>query len=194
MKFFIATKNAHKIKEFSAIFSALDIELLSENDLEKPLDDIDEDGVSFQENALIKARFAAKATGFPTIADDSGLCVDALGGEPGIYSARYAGVHGDDAANNRKLLQKLENETNRTAKFVCAIACVFPDGREFTVTGECKGKIDTCLRGNGGFGYDPLFVSDEKGSFGLISAEEKNSISQRGNAVKKFKEEIINYI
>lgn len=194
MKFFIATKNAHKIREFSEIFADLGIDLLSENDLPEPLEDIEEGGATFEENALIKARFAAKSLAIPTLADDSGLCVDALGGEPGIYSARYAGVHGDNAANNQKLLKKLENETNRTAKFVCAIACVFPDGREFTVRGECKGKIDTELRGNGGFGYDPLFISDEKGSFGLISAEEKNSVSHRGNAVKKFKEEIIKYI
>lgn len=194
MKFFIATKNAHKIAEFSAIFESLNIELLSERDLENPLPEIEENGATFEENSLIKARFAAGVTGLPTLADDSGICVDALGGEPGIYSARYAGDHGDNAANNAKLLEKMKNETNRTAQFVCAIACVFPDGREFTVRGVCNGKIDTCLRGNGGFGYDPLFVSDELGSFGLISAEEKNSISHRGNAVKKFKEEIIKYI
>lgn len=194
MKFFIATKNAHKIAEFSAIFESLNIELLSERDLEKPLPDIEENGTTFEENSLIKARFAAEFTGLPTLADDSGICVDALGGEPGIYSARYAGDHGDNAANNAKLLEKMKNEINRTAQFVCAIACVFPDGREFTVRGVCNGKIDTCLRGNGGFGYDPLFVSDELGSFGLISAEEKNSISHRANAVKKFKEEIIKYI
>ncbi len=194
MKFFIATKNAHKIAEFSAIFENLNIKLLSERDLEKPLPEIEENGTTFEENSLIKARFAASFTGLPTLADDSGLCVDALGGEPGIYSARYAGEHGDSAANNEKLLKNMENETNRTARFVCVIACVFPDGREFTVRGECKGRIDTCLRGNGGFGYDPLFISDERGSFGLISAEEKNSISHRGNAVKKFKEEIIKYI
>lgn len=194
MKFFIATKNAHKIREFSEIFADLGIKLISENDLEKPLRDIEENGKTFEENALIKARFAAKELSIPTFADDSGLCVDALNGEPGIYSARYAGPHGDNAANNQKLLKKLENKTNRSAKFVCAIACVFPDGREFTVRGECKGRIDTQLRGNGGFGYDPLFISDEKGSFGLISAEEKNSVSHRGNAVKKFKKEIINYI
>ncbi len=194
MKFFIATKNAHKIAEFSAIFESLNIELLSERDLENPLPEIEENGATFEENSLIKARFAAGVTGLPTLADDSGICVDVLGGEPGIYSARYAGDHGDNAANNAKLLEKMKNETNRTAQFVCAIACVFPDGREFTVRGVCNGKIDTCLRGNGGFGYDPLFVSDELGSFGLISAEEKNSISHRGNAVKKFKEEIIKYI
>lgn len=194
MKFFIATKNTHKIKEFSAIFSSLSIQLLSEKDLESPLEDVEEGGATFGENALIKARYAASVTGLPTLADDSGLCVDVLDGEPGIYSARYAGVHGNDTANNQKLLKKLTNETNRKAKFVCAIACVFPDGREFTVMGECTGRIDTEIRGNSGFGYDPIFISDEKGSFGIISAEEKNRVSHRAKAVKKFKEEIIKYI
>ncbi len=194
MKFFIATKNAHKIKEFSAILNEFNIELISEANLEKPLPDIEEDGLTFQENSLIKARFAARETGLPTLADDSGLCVDYLGGEPGIYSARYAGVHGDDNANNQKLLKKLEGVKNRNAKFVCAVACVFPDGREFTVIGECKGKIDLQPRGNGGFGYDPLFISDDKGSFGLLSPEEKNSISHRANALKEFRKEIIKYI
>ena len=152
MKFFIATKNAHKIKEFSAILSEFNIELISEADLDNPLPDIEEDGLTFEENSLIKARFAAKEIGFPTLADDSGLCVDALDGQPGIYSARFAGVHGDDKANNKKLLKELEGVEDRSAKFVCAVACVFPDGREFTVLGECKGKIDTETRGNGGFG------------------------------------------
>ncbi|MBR3961725.1 MAG: non-canonical purine NTP pyrophosphatase, partial [Clostridia bacterium] len=109
-------------------------------------------------------------------------------------SARYAGEHGDDKANNRLLLEKLQNVENRRAQFVCSIACVFPDGREFTVRGVCEGNIDTCERGNGGFGYDPLFISDAKGSFGLISAEEKNSVSHRANAIKLFSKEIINYI
>lgn len=194
MKFLIATKNKHKIAEFSAIFSALSLELISEKDLDKPLTEAEENGDTFEENALIKARTAAAETGLPTIADDSGLCVDALGGEPGIYSARYAGKHGDDKANNRLLLEKLQNEQNRRAQFVCSIACVFPDGREFTVRGVCEGNIDTCERGNGGFGYDPLFISDAKGSFGLISAEEKNSVSHRANAIKLFSKEIINYI
>ena len=122
MKFFIATKNQHKIDEFSAIFESLNIELISERDLENPLPDIEEDGTTFEENSLIKARFATEITGLPTLADDSGLCVDALGGEPGIYSARYAGEHGDNAANNAKLLEKMKNETNRDAEFICAIA------------------------------------------------------------------------
>ena len=194
MKILIATKNKHKIAEFSAIFSALSLELISEKDLDKPLTEAEENGNTFEENALIKARTAAAETGLPTIADDSGLCVDVLGGEPGIYSARYAGEHGDDKANNRLLLEKLQNVENRRAQFVCSIACVFPDGREFTVRGVCEGNIDTCERGNGGFGYDPLFISDAKGSFGLISAEEKNSVSHRANAIKLFSKEIINYI
>ncbi len=194
MEFFIATKNAHKIKEFSAILSEYNIKLLSEADLSAPLPDIEEDGKTFEENSLIKARFAAKVTSLPTLADDSGLCVEALNGAPGIYSARYAGVHGDDKANNEKLLKELEGVENRRAKFVCAISCVFPDGREFTVLGECKGEIDTFPRGNGGFGYDPLFISDEKGSFGLLSPQEKNSISHRANALKIFRKEIIKYI
>ena len=194
MKFLIATKIKHKIAEFSAIFSALSLELISEKDLDKPLTEAEENGNTFEENALIKARTAAAETGLPTIADDSGLCVDVLGGEPGIYSARYAGEHGDDKANNRLLLEKLQNVENRRAQFVCSIACVFPDGREFTVRGVCEGNIDTCERGNGGFGYDPLFISDAKGSFGLISAEEKNSVSHRANAIKLFSKEIINYI
>lgn len=193
MKFFIATKNAHKIREFSEIFADLGIELISENDLNEPLEDVEEGGTSFEENALIKARFAAKILSLPTLADDSGLCVDALNGEPGIYSARYAGVHGDSAANNQKLLKKLENETNRTAKFVCAIACVFPDGREFTVRGACEGYILEAPQGDGGFGYDPLFMT-EFGCFGTMTAEEKDAVSHRHNAIVKFSEELKKYI
>lgn len=195
MQFFISTKNLHKISEFKAVFSDYNIELLSENDLADPLPEVAEDGSTFEENALIKARFAAKLTNKPTLADDSGLCVDYLNSAPGIYSARYAGEHGDSAANNAKLLKELEGvpKNQRTARFVCVIACVFPDGREFTVRGECEGYIATKLNGSAGFGYDPLFIS-EKGCFGTISAEEKNSISHRGRAIEKFKKEIIKYI
>lgn len=130
----------------------------------------------------------------PTVADDSGLCVDALDGAPGIYSARYAGT-GNDEDNNKLLLKNLENvpEDRRTARFVSCIACVFPDGREFTVRGTVEGKIGYQPQGNGGFGYDPLFISD-KGCFGLLSAEEKDSISHRHNAILKFVEELKNYI
>ena len=195
MKFFIATKNAHKMQEFKTIFSGTGIDLICETDLENTLPEPEENGTTFEENALIKAKEGMMHTGYPSIADDSGLCVDYLDGKPGIYSARYAGEHGDDAANNRKLLSKLNGvpEEKRTARFVCAIACVFPDGRQFTVKGTVEGKIAFSVSGNGGFGYDPLFIS-ELGCFGEISAEEKNSISHRAMAIKEFKKELKKYI
>ena len=195
MKFFIATKNAHKMQEFKAIFSGTRIDLICEKDLEKPLPEPEENGTTFEENALIKAREGMLHTGYPSIADDSGLCVDYLNGEPGIYSARYAGEHGDDAANNKKLLKELEGvaRDKRTARFVCAIACVFPDGGEFTVNGKVEGVIAERESGGGGFGYDPLFIS-ELGCFGEIPAEAKNSISHRAVAIKEFKKEIKKYI
>lgn len=195
MKFFVATKNAHKLEEFSKIFEGSGILLCGEKDLEIPLPEADETGSTFRDNALIKAREGCRFTGLPSIADDSGLCVDYLNGAPGIYSARYAGEHGDDNANNQKLLKELENvpSSKRTARFVSAIACVFPDGREFTVEGTVEGIIDTKLNGNGGFGYDPLFVT-EYGCFGVIPPEVKNAVSHRARAIAKFKEEIKKYI
>lgn len=155
----------------------------------------EENGKTFEENALIKAKAGAEFSGRPSIADDSGLCVDYLGGQPGIYSARYAGEHGDSAANNKKLLKNLEGvpPEKRTARFVAVIACVFPDGRSFTVRGEVEGIIATELNGTGGFGYDPLFIS-RLGCFGTISGEQKNSISHRRRAIEKFKEEVKKYL
>ncbi len=195
MKFFIATKNDNKKREFAEIFNELGIELVSEKDIEVSFPDVEENGTTFEENALIKARNGAKYVGMPTVADDSGLCVDYLDGAPGIYSARYAGGYGDDKANNRKLLEELEgvSDEKRTARFVSVVACVFPDGREFTVRGEVEGKIGFCEKGNGGFGYDPLFIT-RIGCFGEVSAEEKNSISHRAVAIRKFKEEIKKYV
>lgn len=196
MTFLIATKNSGKKKELERILLPLGISVISETELNIPLEDVEENGSTFEENALIKARAACKATGLPTVADDSGLCVDALGGEPGIYTARYAGEPSDSAKNNAKLLSDMKDipEEKRTARFVSAVACVFPDSREFTVRGECEGRIGTELRGNGGFGYDPLFIS-ELGCFGEISDEEKDSISHRGAALKelskKLKEEYL---
>ena len=178
MVFFVATKNEGKKKELLRILAPLGIEVISEKDLEKPLGDVIEDGKTFEENALIKARYAAAQTNLPSVADDSGLCVDAIGGEPGIYTARYAGEPTDNAKNNAKLLSVLKDVPmeKRTARFVSAVACVFPDGREFTVRGECEGKIAFELKGDKGFGYDPLFIS-ELGCFGEISDEQKDSIS-----------------
>lgn len=191
MKLFLATKNLHKLREFQQIFVGTPIEIICENDLEFPIGDVEENGTTFEENAFIKAKFGAEATGFPTIADDSGLCVDYLDGEPGIYSARYAGGHGDSKANNDKLLSKLENVplNKRTARFISAICCYFPDGTNFTVIGKCEGCIGLDACGQGGFGYDPIFIS-EKGCFGEISAEEKNKISHRSRAIEQLKIEL----
>ena len=183
------------MQEFKKILEKSNIELICETDLSSPIEDVEENGTTFEQNALIKAKSGLAATGLPSIADDSGLCVDFLGGEPGIYSARYAGEHGDDGANNEKLLKKLDGvpTEKRTARFVCAIACVFPDGREFTVTGSCEGYIADAPSGNGGFGYDPLFVS-EIGCFGEISPEQKNKVSHRAKAIEKFEIELKKYI
>lgn len=195
MKFFISTKNAHKLSEFKKIFVGSNIMLISESDLENPIPEAVETGLTFAENALIKARLGCRVTGMPSVADDSGLCVDYLGGAPGIYSARYAGEHGDDGANNKKLLEELDGVPmeKRTGRFVSVIACVFPDGREFTVEGTVEGIIDKKLNGNGGFGYDPLFVT-EYGCFGVVPPEVKNAVSHRARAIEKFKEKIKEYI
>ena len=192
MKFLVATKNKGKKRELERILSPMGIEIISESDLEMPLPDVEENGTTFEENAVIKAKSGCLATGLPTIADDSGLCVDALGGAPGIYTARYAGEECDSAKNNAKLLSKMKDveKEKRTAKFVCAVACFFPDGREFVVRGECKGEIGTSLSGDGGFGYDPLFIS-ELGCFAEITDSEKDSISHRGKALKLLKNKLL---
>ena len=191
MEFFIATKNQHKITEFKAIFESVGHTLVTENDIKGDMAEPEENGTTFEENALIKAKAGMLFSGRPTIADDSGLCVDYLGGAPGIHSARYAGEH-ETPKNNEKLLKELNGVPmeKRTARFVSVIACVFPDGRSFTVRGECEGKIGEAPQGGGGFGYDPLFIS-EIGCFGVITAEQKNSISHRSKSVAKFKEEIL---
>lgn len=195
MKFLLATKNKHKLIEFKRMLLPLGIELIGEEELPAPLTDVEETGTTFKENAMIKAVSACKETGMVAFADDSGLCVDALDGAPGVYSARYSGVHGDDAANNRKLLKELEGVPyeKRTARYVAAIACVFPDGRSFVVEGTCEGHIDFEEHGSNGFGYDPMFIT-EIGCFGEVSAEEKDAISHRGNALKKLREELVKYI
>ena len=195
MKVFIATKNQKKLVELSRILEPMGFEVLSEKDLENPLTDVVEDGTTFEENAIIKAKAGLKETGYISVADDSGICVDYLGGAPGIFSARYSGGHGNDDDNNKKILKELDGVPmeKRTAYYVAAIACVFPDGRQFTVRGECHGHIAFEESGNCGFGYDPLFIS-EKGCFGHLSAEEKDSISHRGKALKLFKEELKKYI
>ena len=153
-------------------------------------DDIEENGKTFEENAISKASVPAKL-GYIGIADDSGLCVDALGGAPGVYSARWSG--GDDEANNDLLLNKLKNETVRDAKYVCARACVFPDhSNDFTVRGECYGKILTERHGTEGFGYDPLFYFEPFGkTFAEVDMAKKNKVSHRGAAMRSLIKKLI---
>ena len=195
MKIFIATKNHNKLKELERILVPMGFEVLSENDLENPLPEVEEIGVTYEENALLKAHSGLKETGLITVADDSGLSVDILVGAPGLSSARYSGTGATYASNNEKLLAALKDvpKEKRTATFVSAIACVFPDGREFTVRGECKGFVAEECRGNGGFGYDPLFVC-EAGCYAEMTPEEKDRVSHRGNALRAFKEELKKYI
>lgn len=191
MRFFIATKNLGKLREIDRILKPMGIDAICERDLDKEFPDVEENGTTFKENALIKARAGCTFTGLVTVADDSGLCVDALDGAPGIYSARYSGEEKDTKKNNEKLLSELKDVPyeKRTAHFVSAIACVFPDGKEFCVEGYCEGHIGFEPRGEKGFGYDPLFES-KLGFFGELSDEEKDSISHRGNSLKLFKREL----
>lgn len=184
-KLVVATGNAHKLREIAEIFTQF--EVVSQKQMGF-LDEVEETGTTFLENALIKARSACKALNCVALADDSGLCVDALNGEPGIYSARYCGEHGSDERNRETLLKNMQNITDmdkRTAHFVSAIALVYPDGREITAEGKTYGKILFQEQGEGGFGYDPLFESDDlKKSFGLATAEEKNAVSHRFRALQ----------
>lgn len=185
MKIIVATKNPGKIREIKAILP--EYEILSMEDIGIDID-VDEDADTFEGNAIKKATEIMKVCGEITIADDSGLVVDALNGEPGVYSARYSGEHGNDTENNLLVLKKMENETNRKAKFVSAMAAAFPDGTNFCVTGEFYGEIDYEMKGTGGFGYDCIFYLPEyRQTSAEISAEEKNKISHRAKALEKLK-------
>ena len=189
MKIVLASRNKHKIGELQALLAKHipEIEVFSLEDIGLE-GEIVEDGEDFYDNAYIKAR-AVASLGYIGVGDDTGLCVDALGGAPGVYSARYAGEHGDDAANNALLLKNLEGKEDRTARFVCVIACVFPEdiNQVYAVRGEVEGKIIDEYRGKGGFGYDPLFYYEPFGkTLAEMSAEEKNSISHRGRAIENF--------
>lgn len=194
MKFFIASKNKHKIAEFVRILKPMNIDVVSESDLDKPLTEVEETGTTFAENAFLKAEMAMKETGLPSIADDSGLCVDYLNGAPGIYSARFAGEPTDNKKNNEKLLSLLKDVPleNRGAHFCSSIVCVFPNGDKITAEGKCFGRIAFDYMGTNGFGYDPLFVTS-LGSFGEITDAQKDSISHRGVALREFAEKLSNY-
>lgn len=184
-KLVVASGNAHKIAEISAIFP--DFEVVSQKSMGFDVD-VEETGTTFAENALIKARACANALGCPAVADDSGICVDALDGAPGIYSARYCGRHGDDQANRDLLLKNLSGKANRKAHFTSAVALVYPDGREIVVEGHTYGEIIYEERGNGGFGYDCLFLSDDlHKTFAEATAEEKNAVSHRYRALQQLR-------
>lgn len=183
----LASGNKGKLAEFQRLLEGLDVQIHSMKEYPE-IGEIVEDGSTFAENALIKARAVCKATGKPAMADDSGLAVDALNGAPGIYSARFAGEQRSDADNNAKVLQLLEGveDSKRTARFFCVIAIVLPDGREYTAEGTCEGTILHALQGEGGFGYDPLFyVESLDKTFAELTMEEKNHISHRGHANRK---------
>lgn len=182
MDLIIASNNQGKIKEIKEILGDKFDSIISLQEANIVID-IEENGSSFLENAIIKAKAIYDITKVATLADDSGLCVDALDGAPGIYSARFSGIHGNDEQNNDKLLYLLENKTNRNAQFVCAVALVCDKG-VFTATGTTYGLISKERQGENGFGYDPVFYSTEiNKSFGIATSEEKNSISHRSRAL-----------
>lgn len=184
----VATRNRGKMKEIGAYLGGNVAELLCLADLPH-LPETVEDGATFAENALKKAREASEASGLPVIADDSGLTVDALNGRPGVFSARYAGEPGNDGANNRKLLQELAGAPaeRRGAAFVCVLAFIHPDGTEALFEGKISGRILEDPRGNGGFGYDPLlFIPDHGATMAELTVEQKNRISHRGQALRAF--------
>lgn len=194
MKFVLATQNQGKVREMRAILSRLGIEVISAAEAGVHLD-VEETGTTFAENAFLKAQAVCQAAGLPAIADDSGLCVDALNGGPGVYSARYGGEGLDDKGRCMLLLQNMRGQTTRAAHFACAICCAFPNGDTVTAEGRCGGTIAFAPMGTDGFGYDPLFfVPDKAKTFAQLTAEEKNEISHRGKALTDFAAKLETYL
>ncbi len=191
MKMVLASKNPHKLTEMTAILSQLGVEVVLESDVGVDVD-VEETGETFEENSLLKAKAVMEAS---AIADDSGLCVAALGGGPGIYSARYGGEGLDDKGRYELVLQGLSGQIDRSAKFVSVITACFPNGDVLSARGECPGLITYGPRGSGTFGYDPIFLVPEKRrTFAEMEGEEKNAISHRGRALQKFKIELEKYL
>ena len=180
MKVVLASKNRHKWEEIRKITEKFDMELVMESDLGVDID-VEETGTTFEENSFLKANAVMQATGLPALADDSGIAVDALNGEPGIYSARYGGEGLDDHGRNLKLLEELGGVTDRTGRFVCSIAYIDAKGEKHSFEGVCEGVIGYEEKGENGFGYDPLFLVGEK-SFAQLSGTEKDALSHRGKA------------
>ena len=194
MKFVLATHNPGKLREMREILSQLGVEVVSPEDLGITVD-VEETGSTFAENAMLKARAVCGLAGLPAIADDSGLCVDALNGGPGVYSARYGGEGLDDRGRYTLLLNNMRGQTSRAAHFESAIACAFPNGDALTAQGRCDGAIAFAPMGEGGFGYDPVFLVPEKAkTFSQLTAEEKNAVSHRGKALAEFLQRLETYL
>ena len=195
MKFILASHNNKKLSEMQRILAPLGIDVVTADMVGRSLTDVEETGKTFRENAYLKAKSGCDETGYPCIADDSGLCVDALGGAPGVYSARFSGVHGNGEANIEKLLLALKGvpSEQRSAHFACAVCVCFPDGRTLEINGRCDGFIGFEKKGSDGFGYDPVFMVGDR-SFAQLSAMEKDAVSHRGNALRKLAQELPAYL
>ena len=194
MKLVLASKNKKKLAEMNDILSQLGVEVCSEAEAGVDVD-VEETGTTFEENSLLKARAVMEASGLPAIADDSGLCVDALNGAPGVYSARYGGEGLDDAGRTRLLLENMRGQSPRTCRFVSVITCCFPNGDVLCARGECQGTVAFAPMGEGGFGYDPVFfVPELKKTFAQLSPGEKNAMSHRGRALEAFKAKLEDYL
>ena len=194
MKLVLASRNQHKLREMQAILSAQGIEVVLEGELGLCVE-VEETGSTFAENALLKARAVMEKSGLPAIADDSGLCVDALNGAPGVYSARYGGEELDDVQRYRLLLEVLRGQTNRAAHFTSHITCCFPNGDVIDAEGICPGTIAFAPQGTGGFGYDPVFfVPKLRKTYAQLAPEEKAAVSHRGKALAEFAEKLREYL
>ena len=190
----LASKNPKKLLELQAILSAQGIEVVLESQVGIDVD-VEETGTTFEENAFLKAHAVMEASGLPAVADDSGLCVDALNGAPGVYSARYGGPGLDDVGRYRLLLENMRGQLDRRCRFVSAICCCFPNGDRVEARGECPGTLAYAPKGSDGFGYEPIFfLPERKKTFAELTAEEKNAISHRGRALEAFGEKLKAYL
>lgn len=194
MKFVMATQNPKKLEELCKVLSDLGVEVVKESDVGVKIE-VEETGETFAENSLLKARAVMEATGLPAIADDSGLCVDALNGGPGVYSARFGGEGLDDKARYMLLLQMMQGQADRRAHFHSTITCVFPNGDTLQSDGDCHGTIAFTPMGDDGFGYNPVFFIPEKHkTFAQMTLAERSAISHRGNALRAFRTALADYL
>ena len=194
MKFILASQNQHKLVEMQNILSAHGVEVVLQSELGLHVE-VEETGATFAENAMLKAKAVMAASGLPAIADDSGVCVDALNGAPGVYSARYGGPELDDVGRYRLLLENMRGARDRTAHFTSAIACAFPNGDAIEAEGICPGMIAYAPQGDGGFGYDPVFFLPQlRKTYAQLTPEEKAAVSHRGKALEVFDQKLREYL